>query len=87
MNNMEDDVKPVKKTARNGKDVCPRDCPGRTKDCHATCKKYKKFRDKKLKEYEERWRESCIGAHISDSINRRIHKTPVILKYKDGGRE
>jgi len=24
--------------------ICPRMCPGRSKDCHSTCERHKKFR-------------------------------------------
>lgn len=33
-----------------GRDVCPKDCPGRNESCHKSCAKYREYEAARLRE-------------------------------------
>lgn len=50
--------------------ICPRDCPGRNATCHATCERYKQFREEQDRTLAEKYRiNDADGAKI-ESVKR-----------------
>lgn len=42
--------------SNDGLKCCPKECPERSAECRKTCERWKKYREKQLKEYEKRAR-------------------------------
>ena len=42
--------------------ICPRVCPGRSKDCHSTCERHKKFRSLAESERNTKFLTSYLSA-------------------------
>ena len=51
---------------------CKRDCPQRTSDCHGKCPEYKKFRDRKDAELEEKNQRHIATDTMSEAKKRAI---------------
>ena len=60
---------------------CPRDCPGRSKDCHASCERYEKFCELNAKRLKAEHDESIT---ITEAHRKKLMKT-VRIRHPKGG--
>lgn len=61
----------------NLKDLeCPRDCPGRSKTCHAECKRHEKYRAVMERRRQERYMNNTVSAALAKNINKAESRFP-----------
>lgn len=57
-----------------GKDICPKDCPRRSAECHATCEEYLAFVKQNEEERAERLRKAQANSMMADVRVKRAQR-------------